>query len=76
MDAQLVGTASKGIESLFYINPLVTVLVLLVMVLISLCAYLIKRNEAQNEKVMQVLVNNTAAITEFKEVLRALASKD
>lgn len=64
--------AAQGVASLFTINPLVTVLVLFILCLLWFCKYLIKRNEEQNEKITQALINNTKVVAEFKEVIRAI----
>lgn len=68
----LTGAAAKGVVSLFNINPLVTVLVLAILALLWLVKYLIKRNEVQGDKVTDALINNTAAFSEFKEMVRAI----
>ncbi len=69
------GAAAQGIVSLFNIDPLVTVLVLVNIALVWLARYLIQRNEKQNDKVTQALIENTAVIAEFKEMVRALMAQ-
>lgn len=69
------GAAAQGIVSLFNIDPLTTVLVLIILALIWLVRYLIQRNERQNDKVTDALLDNTAIISEFKEMIRALMAQ-
>lgn len=68
---EIGSAAAKGVTSLFEINALVTVLVLAVLALLWLVRYLIQRNERQGDKIMEALINNTAALSEFKEMVRA-----
>lgn len=71
----LSNAAAKGVASLFNIDPLVTVLVLAIMALLWLVRYLIQRNQEQGDKITDALINNTAVVAEFKEMVRALIAQ-
>jgi len=72
---EISGAAAKGIASLFNIDPLVTVLVLAILALLWLVRYLIQRNEKQGDKITDALIENTAVIAEFKEMIRAVIAQ-
>jgi hypothetical protein len=74
MEQQLAGAASNGINSLWNISPVVTVLVLIVGILIyGIRALLI---DAKTERALyrQTLVDNTKAFNGLQEVIRAAIS--
>lgn len=74
MEQQFAGAASNGINSLWNISPVVTILVLIVMVLLYGTRALL--NDAKIERALyrQTLVDNTKALDGLQEVIRAAIS--
>lgn len=63
--------AAQGVNSLFTISPLTTVLVLVILGLCWVIREQMKRNERQSDKITDALINNTSALTALKEVINA-----
>ena len=74
MEQQFAGAASNGINSLWNISPVVTILVLIVMVLLYGTRALL--NDAKTERALyrQTLIDNTKALDGLQEVIRAAIS--
>lgn len=71
---QLAGAASTGVNSLWNISPVVTILVLTVMVLLyGIRALLIDAKEQRN-LYCQTLIENTKALNGLQEVIRVAIS--
>lgn len=71
---QITGAAANGVNSLWNISPVVTILVLMVLVLLyGIRALLL---DAKNERTLyrQTLVDNTKAFNGLQEVIRAAIS--
>lgn len=67
----LTGAAASGVESLFHVNELTTVLVLIILALAWYVRYLILRTEKQGDRITDALIQNTGIISELKEMIRA-----
>lgn len=76
-EAKLIEVGADGVSRLFEWGGLVTVLILVILGLIALCVYLVKRNNELADKFVVALVDTTKALVElkgsvdaFKEALR------
>lgn len=56
-------------------TALIALMLLIILALAWFVKYLINRNDAQNKIVIDALINNTAVISEFKEMVRASLTK-
>lgn len=76
MGPQTIEAASaNGINSLFAINPLTTVLVLAIMGLCWFIRSLMNDLRDAHNKAIDTLVANTAVVSEMKEMVRAAINK-
>lgn len=71
VEPELASATARGINSLWEWGGMVTVLVLIDIALMSLCAYLFKRNAAISDRMLETVTQNTIAITTLTEVIRA-----
>lgn len=67
----LEAASANGINSLFAINPLTTVLVLAIMGLCWFIKSLMNDLRDAHQKAIDTLVSNTAVMSEMKEMVRA-----
>ena len=63
-------TVSSGVSSLFGIAPIVTILVLIIIILGWFIKQLLADMKADRQKMFDVVVNCTAVVAEFKEMVR------
>ena len=73
---RLEQVAADGMTRLFDYGGVVIVLILIVLALCWFCVYLLKRNTALADRFVEVVIQNTQTITEFKEALRDLSRKN
>jgi len=66
--APLVGKISEA-------GALCSFMLIVILALAWFVRYLIHRNDAQNKVITDALINNTAVISEFKEMVRASLHK-
>lgn len=69
-DSTIEGTISTGVTSLFGIAPIVTILVLIIIALCWFIRQLLADAKTDRKMVLDVVVSNTAVISEFKEMVR------
>ncbi len=72
---QLTGAAANGLNSLWHLAPVVTILLLLVMVLIYFLRALLLDAKEERTLYRQTLQENTKAFDSLQEVIRAAISK-
>lgn len=71
MDPQLAGAAGQGIISLYQYGGVVTLLVLMCFGMAGVIVLLYKRNILLSDKMMDVINQNTVAITTLTAVINA-----
>lgn len=72
----MADAAASGVKSLFGIAPIVTILVLAVLLLLWFIKSLMKDLKENQNKTTDALISNTAIISSFQEVIRALGNKN
>lgn len=75
MDQQLAGAATNGLNSLWNIGPIVTILLLLILALIYFIRALLIDAKEERGLYRQTLIDNTKALNSLQEVIRAAISK-
>jgi uncharacterized membrane protein YqiK len=71
---QITGAAANGLNSLWHLAPIVTILLLIILLLIYLLRALLLDAKEERSLYRQTLMENTKAFNSLQEVIRAALS--